>query len=60
MKVSLHASGRWRMAYTAEAVAEMAGTAEDALDCACGLWLTTHRLDLNPDELTSLALGRAI
>jgi len=30
-----------------------AGTAEDALDTACGLYLADpHRVDLNPDELT--------
>ena len=30
-----------------------AGTAEDAPDTACGLYLADpHRVDLNPDELT--------
>jgi hypothetical protein len=29
------------------------GTCQDALDTACGLYRTTHRLELTPDEPTS-------
>ena len=33
-----------------------AGAPEDALDTACGLCLADPRLDLNPDELTTVTI----